>query len=333
MAGREYSLELANFVCKFGEQNLVDYLWEIVLPAFSDKALQRKYGNKAYFFTDVTLVYVGPETDRKLAIVGRFIKDTLLEREQLYVDGALITDHKELKSSPSSVFLLILDVHRLLFIKETQYAPSLEQFETAIIQFLQEKHTQFITKLHQAAVALPIRPSDAELRQKHRFPSLQIIPLSSAQSIESFVRKYDVLRSVTYVFADRNDEQDNDAFFDAVQRQRDSVGSDKTKIIHHSTDGLDKEHVINEVQSATKQGTQHVKLSGKDPNGNKLDGDNKSFTLRKKVNIEQKDPISIAGSLFQAFGELLQEGIVTIPTPSAHVKGKLEEFVRRLNGQ
>lgn len=133
MAKRELPLEMGNFVCKFGKANLIDYFEEIVLPAFSDKNLSRKYGQTSYFFEKVKLVTV----DGRVLLVGRIIKDMVLEREQVYEEGkGLLAEADELRSSPSSVFVLILDVHRLLYVKETRYAPSLENFKSTVESFL-----------------------------------------------------------------------------------------------------------------------------------------------------------------------------------------------------
>lgn len=79
MAARELPLEMGNFVCKFGKANLIDYFEEIVLPAFSDKSLSRKYGQTSYFFEKVKLVTV----DGRVLLAGRIIKDMILERAGL----------------------------------------------------------------------------------------------------------------------------------------------------------------------------------------------------------------------------------------------------------
>jgi hypothetical protein len=42
---RQNQTVFANFLCKFGEKDMDDYLEEVVLPAFTDDALVRTYGD------------------------------------------------------------------------------------------------------------------------------------------------------------------------------------------------------------------------------------------------------------------------------------------------
>lgn len=324
MKTRDSALEMGNFVCKFGKENLVDYLQSIVYPAFVDADLKRSYGQKSYFFMDVIFTEFGK--DKQPALVGRMVKDTILEREQLYVDGKLKADKNEMQSSPSSIFVLLLDVHRVLFFKETKFAPTLENFATTSEHFIREKYKIFIDDQHEKSIVEGKRIPKTKLRQKHLLPILEIIPLTSAKNISSFIKQYDVLRSVTYVFADRNDEQDNEPFFEAVQKQKDNVGSSKTQVIHHNTDGLDKSSVTQEVQSATVQGTQKVKLTGTDVNGNKLNGDNNSFSLIKSIEVKSQRVSDVGKTLFDAFAEVAQEGLIKLPEVGARTLTKLDEF-------
>jgi hypothetical protein len=323
MAKRELPLEMGNFVCKFGERNLIDYLEEVVLPAFSDSELNRTYGQTTYFFEKVKLVTV----EGRVLLAGRIIKDMVLEREQIYEQGkGLLADAEELRSSPSSVFVLILDIHRLMYVKETKYAPTLENFKSTIENFLKIKHKDFIDDTYNKRRKNGERVTKKSILSENIPPSLDIIPLTSANDIADFIRQYDVLRSVTYVFSDRNDEQDNDAFFESVQRQKDSVGSDKTQIIHRSTEGLNKDSVIEEVQAATAQGTQHVKLTGVDDAGNKLLGDNESFQLRQKIAFATKLPSKMATILLSTFNNLVEEGLIRVNAPRREVLTKLNAY-------
>src|SRR5688572_4864705 len=114
----EREMEIANFVCLFGDQGtLLDYLREIVEPAFFGER-ERKYGESRYLFLEVTWVNVGTANVPSPAIAGRFVKDTKLVQEQQLVDGELEPADDELDSAPSAVFVLILEGHRLLYVRE-----------------------------------------------------------------------------------------------------------------------------------------------------------------------------------------------------------------------
>jgi hypothetical protein len=324
MAKRDLPLEMGNLICKFGQSNLMDYFDEVVLPAFTDSKLKRKYGKTNYFFDKVSLVTV----QGRVLLAGRIIKDALLEREQVYEEGkGLVADFGEMRSSPSSVFVLILDVHRVLYVKETKFAPTLDNFKSTLEKFLKIKHLEFIDALQERKKEDEgTRVAKAVLMGEHFPPSLDVIPLTSAQDIESFVRQYEVLRSVVYKFSARNDEHDNEGFFEAVQRQKDEVGSISTEVKHANKEGLDKEHVISEVRAATAQGNQKVTLSGVDSSGVKLRGDNSSFQLKAVVSVASKLPSKIAAALYNKFDSLVGDGLIRVPAPSKSVISKLRKY-------
>lgn len=323
MSKRECPIEMGNFVCKFGSQNLLDYFGEVVYPAFFDTELIRKYGETKYFFEQVKLITI----DERVLLVGRFIKDMVLEREQIYKPSqGLVEDRGELQSSPSAIFVLILDVHRLIYLKETKFAPTLDNFKSTIESFIKNKHKKYIDMLADESKAEGKRKTKKQLLSEHFPPSLEIIPLTSVRSVEDFVRQYEVLSSVTYKFSDRNDEQDNEGFFRAVQRQKDEVGSESTTIKHSSSEGLDKEAVIGEVQAATAQGNQRVVMVGKDSSGNTLRGDNNDFQLKTTVEVSSHTPSRIAIKMFGKFLELVGDGLIQVGVPARETLMKLAPY-------
>lgn len=143
------TLEIANFTCKFGEhKNLMDYAEEIVIPAFLDINLKRAgIGHQpSYFFLDTKLVNVTDDDGKSvIAIAGRFIKDTLLVREQYFdTNKGLVSDEDEMRSSPSAIFVLTLDDHKLLYFGEKQHAPPIAQFGITARIFIRKKHKEYI---------------------------------------------------------------------------------------------------------------------------------------------------------------------------------------------
>lgn len=330
MAEREYPVEMANLICKFGKKNLLDYFEEIVEPAFSDASLVRKFAETSYFFDSVKVISVSG----RALLVGRIIKDTILEREQIYsrVSG-LTEDHDKMQSSPSSVFVLVLDIHRLIYLKETKFAPGLDAFRATLENFLKVKYKAFIDDLYddgKGKTEEGKKITKKYLMAENIPPSLELVPLTSAQDIDSFVRQYEVLSSVVYKFSDRNDEHDNESFFEAVQRQKDEVGSKRTEVRHTNSEGLDKESVIEEVQAATAQGNQTVVLSGKDSSGTILRGDNNNFQLKAIVELISTQPSSAAPKMFAKFLQLVGDGLITVTAPP---KRALEKLNRYLGGQ
>jgi hypothetical protein len=243
MSEKSLSMEMGNLVCRFGKEKvLLDMSDEIVLPCFFDGGLVRTYDKTSYFFHDVSPVLLrGNESENIIGIVGRFIKDTTLEREQIFEAGkGLIHDTESMRSSPSSLFLLILNNHRLVYVKETKDAPSKESFRSTLLSFLRSKHKQYIEAEFERHNALrEANPELERVTKKDLYeltprPTLELISLTSEDSIEQFIRKYSILKTIEISLSDRNDENDNDPFFEELQKRKDAIGSTKSVVKHNN---------------------------------------------------------------------------------------------------
>ena len=340
MTDKTLNMEMANLICRFGDQKvLLDFFDEMVYPSFFDEKLVRSYSKTSFFFHKVSLLSFGSDADGpNLGIVGRFIKDTTLEREQIFKRSeGLIKDSESMRSSPSSLFLLLLKNHRLIYIKETKNAPSKESFRSTLLAFLREKREQYITSLYEESknkesLNSP-KVTKGDLQEKISRPSVEIIPLTSEQSIEKFIKKYNVLSLIEISFSDRNDESDNDPFFEELQKRKDALGSEKSIVRHKNSKGLDKEKVITEISEATAQGNQLIKLDGKDKSGDILRGNNEEFQLRKPIKGLSAKPKKAGNQLYEAFSGLVKSGLVKIPKAGKETKRKLDKIMEKyLNG-
>jgi len=206
--------QFANFVCKFGDAPMRRYLKEIILPAFTDDAQTRSYGEDTYFhFYEVQLDRIRARDEEYSVIYGRFIKNTRVSRDQ-YFDNkrGLVKDRRELRSSPSAFFVLLVENHRLLYYSETPGAPELTSFKSTIQKFVYEKHEKYIDTLYAESkspdAAAPNRTTKKALRERTPRPHIEIIPLSDPTSIGEFIDRYSVLKRVEFRIIDTNDEMD-----------------------------------------------------------------------------------------------------------------------------
>lgn len=88
-------LEIANLIVRFGNKFVLnDLLSEVVLPAFFSNTL-REYGETAYFFHEPEFKYLEKDNIDSLALICRFVKDTVLRRHQIYspTDGTRNRSH------------------------------------------------------------------------------------------------------------------------------------------------------------------------------------------------------------------------------------------------
>ena len=147
------ALSFANVIIKFGDDRyLIDFLEEVVLPAFTDTSLKRTYGDDTeYFFEEVRPMILSRDPPT-LAIVGRFIKNTVLHRDQVYVDGTgVVPDPATLESAPSSFFTFIINNHKICFFGETAAAPDQSAFGPTLRAFVKRKYEEFIDRLYDDA--------------------------------------------------------------------------------------------------------------------------------------------------------------------------------------
>lgn len=339
MSKKTLNMEMGNLICRFGgEKVLLDMSDEIVLPCFFDDGLVRRYNKTRYFFHEVIPVLLSNDASEcVVGIAGRFIKDTTLEREQIFEEGkGLVKDTESMRSSPSALFLLILNNHRLIYVKETKDAPSKETFRSALLSFLRVKYKQYIEAEFERLNAMREeghnleRVTKKDLYEATPRPTLELIPLTSEDSIEEFVRKYSILKTIEISLSDRNDENDNDPFFEELQKRKDAIGSTNSLVKHNNTKGLDKDEAISEIAEATEQGNQNVKLSGTDNDGDVLRGNNEKFQLRKPLENISSQPANAAKVLYETFVGLVKDGLVKIPETSQKTKEIVESLVQRL---
>lgn len=339
MKKNDSRVEIANLICRFGDGKvLLDMFDDIVSPAFFDKDLKRQYDDTSYFFHQVKLV----ELDRSglvpvIGIAGRIIKDTTLRREQIYKEGqGLVKDEDSIRSSPSAIFLLILNNHRLVYAHETKDAPSKDTFRSTLLSFLRVKYKEYINNEWEVRNESSVekRVTKKSLQEELPPPTLEIIPLTSDSGIAEFVNRYDVLKALEIKFFDRNDENDSDPFFEQFQARRDRLGSDVSVLRHSSKEGLDKSEAIDEITEATQQGNQRVTLRGIDIQGDTLLGNNEQFQIRSAISSLKKRVSSAATQLYDIFKNLVEEGAIKLPPILPKTRDIIVEISKRLpNGK
>jgi len=339
MSDRTLNMEIANLICRFGDQVLLDHIEDIVLPAFFDVNLVRRYEMTSHFLHQVSLVKLQENNNEVfVGLAGRFIKDTTLRREQIFEQGkGLVKDPGLMRSSPSAIFLLILNNHRLVYVRETRDAPTKESFKATLLAFLRKKHKDYIKKEYEKNKVerrkFPNLPKVTK-RDLYEFlpnPTLDLIPLTSEDSIENFINKYNVLKTIEIFLSDRNDENDNDRFFEELQRRKDAIGSARSVVKHINNGGLNKEAAVKEVTEATLQGNQSVKLSGFDSEGDKLIGNNEHFQLRKPIDDLSDAPEKAAYDLYRSFIGLAEEGLIKLPPTSEKAMRIINSLIQRLS--
>lgn len=326
---KQHNALFANFILRFGGKELIDYAEEILIPALTEPGRSRTYGKYTeYFIYRGRLVRLDEDEDVPvMAIVGQFVKKTRLVRHQVFEAGkGPVADEASLASAPSAFFVLILNNHRLIYYPETPDAPDLVPFKATVKRFVSDRHREYIDKLFEQYKEDGERVTKKELREEHKSPTLEIIPLTGTDSISSFVNRFSVLKSIEFRIVKPNAEIDGSAIFRQLRELSDDLESQDTRLRTVNKDGLDKAASKTTIKEATAQGNQEVTLDGVDYEGNKLKGNNDEFKLSAPL---PKPPISkpkLARKLYGIFDALASNGTIKIEK----AKNRVVETVTRL---
>lgn len=326
-----FEFEIANFVCKFNENNLMDLFEEVVLPAFhrDDKW---KIANGTFFFKDVTLISYQTNDEFYYALAGKFIRNTVLRRQQYHDDitGELIQDDQSLPSSPSAFFVLILNNHRLIYLKETKHAPTLDMFRSTSETFLKRETRDYVSSL--------TKDTKKEFLLNFGLPSVRITPLTSDVRLAEFIKSYKKLETVKVTLKVRNDENDYAGFIDELQERSTAANSHSTNLLYENkSKGLNKDVITQQLSDITQQGNQSVRLVGLSENDEILKGDNENFKILQSINgINLKDISSTGKKLIERFRDLVNKKQITVPKTKKTVIDKLSqnnEFINNMDNE
>lgn len=308
-------LEFANFTCKFGmEENLADYLGEIVIRAFLDGSLKRTYTGTNYFFNRCKLVELESGQYPVIGIAGQFVKDTKLRRDQIYRPGeGVVHDEMSIDSAPTAFFILILNNHKLLYLQEVPGAPSLKSFRSTALKFLRTKHNEFIRGVYEERKESGEKTTLLSIWEEHPGPTLEVIPLANEEGLEAFIQRFRQLRTVKVDLIVPNDEVDNDPlFYDGARDRQNRMGSQKTTIQDHNSKGLNKDAAFKELKPVALSGNSIVKLSGIDLNGDSLSGGQDDFKLRvPQSNLPDEDSQRVS-KLYESYLGYVRSGTIRL---------------------
>lgn len=317
-----YTYELANFVCRFNQHKLMDMFQEIVLPAFTiENNWKVKRGN--LFFQSVQLVQLPNQNEKTLAIIGRFIRDTKLTSTQIYdyESKELVPQKDSIQTSPSALFVLILNNHRLIYLKETPHAPTLEMFKETCKTFLRRQ-----TRLYAESLLDDARK---EFISTYGLPDIDVTPLNTKESLEDFLKEYKTIHSIKITLKKRNDElQFRDDLIRKAQQKTDYMKSSTTTLsFSNKKDGLDFDQTKEQLVEATEQGNQGILIEGVNSFGDHLKGNNDKFKVTKYISgIDLNNIVSSASALYKSFTKLTQKREIIVPPTEVSVKNKIENI-------
>lgn len=330
-------IEFANLVCHFDNYKLLDKFADVVHPAFFHN-YTRTFKDSTYFFYENRLEKVKYLEEDRYFIYGRIVKDTNIEREQVFCDGKLIDDYENLQNSPSSFFALSLIDHRLFFMKEHKDSPTLSSFKVTLESFMIQAIDNLVSSEYEdyaqnrdfyAATGKKI--TKKSLRLKHPKPEIELIPLSSAEGLKEFINSLSSIDRFTLDLVKPNDEGDCNDFF---EKWRDKANKDlqtpKSKLIFNKhRKSLPHNEIESFANEARLDGNIIINITGKDKSRDTIRGTPEEFQLTVPIEEEFDTPKNLVSMMYYKFWELIKGGLVEEPriTDIEDVKVKIENQV------
>ncbi|EOU9602617.1 hypothetical protein ACOJCO_000249 [Cronobacter dublinensis] len=348
------SIEFANYTLNFGtDKVLLDAFESIVFPSFHEQKYIRKFKDTEYFFTQTQLIlldndeissttppdFIGPIPLKipTLALCGRIVKKTIMKREQIFQDGLIIRDPQTLENHPSSIFVLLLNDHRLMLCKEVAGAPTLEEFANTSKHCLSKRYNSFSDYEIKKNIRLrKKKPHTPRLYKKTIYenlgiPKLRVTPLTDTRTLRNFIDLFSVVNRLSIELLPTNSENISlDAFWAKMEEQKDDLNSNNAQLVftNREADGLNSNAVISKTESATQMANSKIVITGKDENGVRLSGNNDSFTLKAPKPQLSTDVPQAANEAYSSFKELKEEG--DIITPNRPDRDKILKKIRTI---
>lgn len=324
-------IEFANYTLTFGDEKvLLDCLREIVLPSFEGQKYVRKTRAASWFFLDTKFVTLKNDADSPVVgIAGRIVKKTKLKRMQIITtDSKLLQDMQELDTAPSSLFLLILNNHRLLYCREMSGAPTLENFCATSSYCLRQAYKDFAKNQSDVAPELISLGENIDSTLCTPPPSLRLTPLLHEEELESFVNRFSVIKKLSIKLLKTNEEIYMDDFWRDLNLKRSDMFSESAKVEFAGTsEGMDAASVMQEAAAAGEYANSEIKIYGFDSEGDKLIGDNTDFSLKAAIDSLSRDIEGAAIQMFNRFEHLVRTGHISLPSIPSSVATKIKSFM------
>lgn len=219
---------IANFNCTFGKENqpMLDYFFEIILPAFSKEEEDQKKGSEKketdFFFRNVKLTNVKGE----FVLAGLIVKSTTLEVKSRIIKGELVRTNEIYPSDPYSYFLINLKNHRMVLVKNQKGSPTLKNFSVTA----REKIRNYTRE-------------ENEVREE-KLPNvnLNVVAIPFKGAIEEELKKVKQIKNVTLRFYPLNGDIIDNETVDYLTETLEKLGS-KTGDITYNTP-TNKDNVV-----------------------------------------------------------------------------------------
>ena len=357
MTEKNYKLEVANFVFKIGEKELLDAFNDWFYPTVTDGCYidGRSYSEtQKLFFHETEILIHG---DEEPVLIGKLVKHQKLSSDQYFKDGKLIPDNKTLDTHPSSFFVLTLSNHKLLWVEETKRAPKVSDFQQIVKSQIMNKRREYIhEQVNQRKKELYIefgksnfrndkegkKEFDRKLDQfkqvlsRETLPHVEVTPLADQGLLNDRLKNIQVIKSIKIKFLQTNNElaDENEQFLRRFQKTGEALGANSSSANFNGSkeNPLDTKKGISIIKSSSR-GTMKTDINATNKSGDDVTFNNYDDKVKVKKPIEQfKKSLSHMDKLiavFDSFKNMVGKSI-KIPVINAIAKKKALELVKSI---
>ncbi len=270
-----------NFNITFGknEEPMLSHFLDAIYPAFTSKIIRgnKEAGKPEYSFSDVMLKEY---SDDKLALVGNCIKDTqyqVLTTKQ--EDGTLKENPRRIPTAPYSRFIIFLNNHRMVLIKNEPQSPDIRSFQLTV--------TQILHIYRQRYNHTPNREPDDRIP----YAIVNIVDMKLKDDIERAISGVSSIERFNLRFFPLNGDVDTVPITAAIRSRMKRLQSNTANLKFNSPKS--KEGVADLVEETSESGLATFRISGKDQHGQPIDLKQDTFTSSQDImyrgNISESD--------------------------------------------
>ncbi|GIO35758.1 hypothetical protein J41TS12_06190 [Paenibacillus antibioticophila] len=208
------NLYIANFNCTYSKNKknepLLSNFETILLPAFTHGIIYKnsKTGNE-FLFEDVELSL----RNGIFVLVGLIVKRTHLEIKTRYNEsGALITTNDLIPSDPFSYFIINLQNHRMVLVKNQKGSPTVSDFDKTASHIL----SMYVREYNKLV---------SESENKLPKPNLNVVTIPYSGKIEEELKKIKKIESAVLRFYPLNGDISTNELFNELREMLDEVDS------------------------------------------------------------------------------------------------------------
>ena len=340
---RPKSIEYANLVITAGDKYFLDLLKHDFWPSIQHGTEVDGHGEvNTYIFRDTGITSL----EGHPFIYGRLVKEMTLNAEQKldHKQDRLVPSNEAIESAPSSIFVITLADHKLIFSPETSArAPQVRDFQYCLRYLLETKcradRREYINEKLKANSLTRIPYGDKsewylEVDKKFPMPQVDIRTFPSSFSIKEKLARFSRITAVQIKTLKKNREysKEDAEFLKKLEAEETAIhATESSAVFRNPKESLDKPSASRLIETAN-DGNHAVSFSGYSEDGTKLTANLEQLKFKDYYAPEKgQSLIQRAASLIGKYKTAITSKVISIGLPDAGMLEKAKKLYKELS--